>query len=197
MNVIIDLMTSMTRQNLRMRILFGYIILMAVIGSMAAILMHERKRMREIESESVEIHRIRQGINMVHLYITGLSLSGESVIGWKEADYLRYHAQRLQTDSLLQSLKSYCKDFVRQEHIDTLRFMLQSKEEHLRHVMFVFERQEEADSLLVNTCQKWRNVQPMYAPYNRRKKASQASSEAKRPCRYFRQPKNCTSSATA
>ena len=170
---------------------------MAVIGSMAAILMHERKRMREIESESVEIHRIRQGINMVHLYITGLSLSGESVIGWKEADYLRYHAQRLQTDSLLQSLKSYCKDFVRQEHIDTLRFMLQSKEEHLRHVMFVFERQEEADSLLVNTCQKWRNVQPMYAPYNRRKKASQASSEAKRPCRYFRQPKNCTSSATA
>ena len=123
---------------------------MAVIGSMAAILMHERKRMREIESESVEIHRIRQGINMVHLYITGLSLSGESVIGWKEADYLRYHAQRLQTDSLLQSLKSYCKDFVHQEHIDTLRFMLQSKEEHLRHVMFVFERQEEADSLLVN-----------------------------------------------
>ena len=74
---------------------------MAVIGSMAAILMHERKRMREIESESVEIHRIRQSINMVHLYITGLSLSGESVIGWKEADYLRYHAQRLQTDSLL------------------------------------------------------------------------------------------------
>ena len=123
---------------------------MAVIGSMAAILMHERKRMREIESESVEIRRIRQDINMVHLYITGLAMSGESVIGWKEADYLRYHAQRLQTDSLLQSLKSYCKDFVRPEQIDTLRFMLQSKEEHLRHVMSVFERQEEADSLLVN-----------------------------------------------
>lgn len=123
---------------------------MAVISSMAAILMHERKRMREIESESVEICRIRQDINMVHLYITGLSLSGESVIGWKEADYLRYHAQRLQTDSLLQSLKSYCNDFVHPEQIDSLRFMLQSKEEHLRHIMSVFERQEEADSLLVN-----------------------------------------------
>jgi len=123
---------------------------MAVISSMAAILMHERKRMWEIESESVEICRIRQDINMVHLYITGLSLSGESVIGWKEADYLRYHAQRLQTDSLLQSLKSYCNDFVHPEQIDSLRFMLQSKEEHLRHIMSVFERQEEADSLLVN-----------------------------------------------
>ncbi len=146
MNVII----SMAQRNLRMRILFGYIILMAVIGSMAAILIHERKRMREIESESVEIRRIRQDINMVHLYITGLAMSGESVIGWEEADYLRYHAQRLQTDSLLQSLKSYCKDFIRPEQVDTLRFMLQSKEEHLRHVMSVFERQEEADSLLVN-----------------------------------------------
>lgn len=123
---------------------------MAVIGSMAAILMHERKRMWEIESESVEIRKIRQDINIVHLYITGLAMSGESVIGWKEADYLHYHAQRLQTDNLLQSLKSYCKDFVRPEQVDTLRFMLQSKEEHLRHVMSIFERQEEADSLLVN-----------------------------------------------
>mgnify|MGYP006983230857 FL=1 len=34
--------------------------------------------------------------------------------------------------------------------IDTLRSLLASKEEHLRHIMSVFERQEEADSLLVN-----------------------------------------------
>lgn len=39
----------MIQKNLRIRILFEYIILMAVIGSMAAILIHERERMREIE----------------------------------------------------------------------------------------------------------------------------------------------------
>lgn len=170
---------------------------MAVIGSMAAILMHERKRMREIESESVEIRRIRQDINMVHLYITGLAMSGESVIGWKEADYLRYHAQRLQTDSLLQSLKSYCKDFVRPEQIDTLRFMLQSKEEHLRHVMSVFERQEEADSLLVNHLPEVAKRATRVRTVQQKKKGIAGFFGGKKTCRYFRQPRNCTSSATA
>ena len=140
----------MTLKNLRLKILFGYVILMAVIGSMTVILMHERERMQVFESGSIEIHKIRQKINTVHLYITRLAISGEGVIGWKEADYLCYHTQRLQMDSLLQALKSYCKDFVRSEQIDTLRFILQNKEEHLWHVMLAFERQEEADSLLVN-----------------------------------------------
>ena len=123
---------------------------MAVIGSMAAILIHERRRMQEIEQESIEIRNIRRNIEIVHFYITVLVMSGESVISWEKADYLHYHTQRLQTDSLLLSLKTYCKDFVQQEQIDTLCFMLQNKEEHLRHIMSVFERQEEADSLLVN-----------------------------------------------
>lgn len=140
----------MIHKNLRTRILFGYIILMAVIGSMAAILVHERKRMQEIEQESVEISKIRKNIGIAHTYITGLAMSGESVISWEKADYLHYHTQRLQTDSLLKSLKTYCKNFVQQAQVDTLRSMLQSKEEHLRHIMSVFERQEEADSLLIN-----------------------------------------------
>lgn len=97
---------------LQTRIFFGYIILMAAIGSMAAILVHERGRMREIELESVKIRKIRQGINVAHLSVTGLAISGEGVIGWEKTDYLHYRNQRLQTDSLLQSLKSYCEDFV-------------------------------------------------------------------------------------
>lgn len=48
---------EMIQKNLRARILFGYIILMAVIGSMAAILVHERKRMQEIEAEATHVHR--------------------------------------------------------------------------------------------------------------------------------------------
>ena len=140
----------MIQKNLRIRILFGYIILMAVIGSMVAILVHERGRMREIEMESVEIREIRQDISTAHLYITGLAISGEGVISWEKTDYLHYRNQLLQTDSLLQSLKSYSKDFVHPAQIDTLRILLADKEEHLRHIMSVFERQEEADSILVN-----------------------------------------------
>ena len=117
---------------------------------MAAILIHERRRMQEIEQESIEIRNIRRNIETAHFYITGLVMSGESVISWEKADYLQYNTQRLQTDSLLQLLKPHCTDFVHPAQIDTLRILLADKEEHLRHIMLVFERQEETDSLLVN-----------------------------------------------
>ena len=136
--------------NLQARIIIGYLVLVAVIGSMATILIHERQRMREIEVEASEIREIRQCISVIQHHITKLAISGENVMDWNEADYLNYRVKRLQTDSLLQAMKPYCKDFVQQAQIDTLRFMLQSKEERLRHIMSVFERQEETDSLLIN-----------------------------------------------
>ena len=140
----------MVRISLSIKILSGYIILMAVIGCMVAILIHERQRMREIEADVSEIRKMRQCISVVQHHITKLAILGESVIDWEEVDYQNYRLERLHTDSLLQTIKPYCKDFVQQVQIDTLCFMLQSKEEHLRHIMSVFERQEEADSLLVN-----------------------------------------------
>ena len=46
--------------NLRAKIITGYLILVAVIGSMAAILIHERQRIRDIEVETFEIREIRR-----------------------------------------------------------------------------------------------------------------------------------------
>lgn len=76
--------------NLQTRIIIGYLVLVAVIGSMAAILIHERQRMREIEVETSEIREIRQSANFIHRHITQLAISGESVMGWEEADYQNY-----------------------------------------------------------------------------------------------------------
>ena len=135
---------------LRRKIFLGYIILIVVIGSMASILVHERQRIKEIEAETSEIRIIRKSINAIHHHITTLSILGESVIDWKEADYRNYQINRSHTDSLLQAMKPYCINYVRPQQIDTLRALLADKEEHLRHIMSVFERQEEADSLLVN-----------------------------------------------
>lgn len=79
---------------LQVKIFTGYIILVAVIASMAAILVHERERIREIEAESAEIRQVRRDINR-------LATLGESVIGWEGADSTRYRTLRLRTDSLL------------------------------------------------------------------------------------------------
>lgn len=124
--------------------------MVAVIASMAAILVHERQRIREIEVESAEIRQVRRDINTAHRHITRLATLGESVIGWKEADSTRYCALRLRTDSLLQALKPHCRDYVRPTQIDTLRTLLAEKEAHLLHLTEILARQDEADSLLVN-----------------------------------------------
>lgn len=75
---------------------------------------------------------------------------GEGALGWDREDYLRYRTQRLRTDSLLQALKPHCREYVRTEQMDTLRSLLEIKEYHLFHIMEAMERQDDADSLLVN-----------------------------------------------
>lgn len=136
--------------NLQYKILFSYIILVAVIGSMVAILLHEHRRMREIEDETAEIRSVRRDINKAHRHITELATQGENVIAWEETDYTAYRRNRLHTDSLLQAMKGSCGNFVHPEQIDTLRSLLEAKEMHLLHIMEAVKRQETADSLLAN-----------------------------------------------
>ena len=135
--------------SLQHKILFGYIVLMAVITSMVAILLHERKRLREIEAETVKIRSVRLDINKAHRRITELATRGEGVIAWENTDYEEYHAHRLRTDSLLQTLKLHCRNFVRSGQIDTLRHLLAEKETHLHRIMNLFRSQDSLNSLLL------------------------------------------------
>lgn len=136
--------------SLQAKILFGYLVLMAVIISMAAILFHERARLRELEADIVEIRQVRGELSEIHRNITVLASLGESVIAWEEEDYRAYQTRRLRVDSLLQVLKIGSDNMVDTNQIDTLRGLLSSKEGHLYQIMQVFHRQDKADSLLVN-----------------------------------------------
>ncbi len=135
---------------LQHRILLGYIILIAVIGSMAATIFHERHRVLGIEKESLALYQTQRNINTAHRYVTILSTYGESAIAWDKDDCIAYHDRRLQTDSLLLILREQCKDFIHPTQLDTLRTLLESKEEYLLGLMSVFQQQEETDSLLLN-----------------------------------------------
>ena len=137
-------------RKLQYRILAGYIALLAVAGGLAAIMLYERARISEIKAGTEDIRRVRRDMDAARDRIVRLSLLGEGAIGWREADYLRYRACRLRTDSLLLSVRARCAEYVRPAQIDTLRTLLADKETHLRHVMEAAERQDKADSLLVN-----------------------------------------------
>lgn len=135
---------------LQHKILLGYIILVAVIGSMAAILFHEHGRLRKIEAEVSEIRRVRRDISTIYRHITVLAFLGESVIAWENEDYLSYRERRLDVDSLLQTLQKTDASIVGPLQADTLRHLLEDKETHLLHIMQAYHHQEKADSLLIN-----------------------------------------------
>ena len=135
---------------LQAKILFGYMMLMAVIISMAAILFHEHARLRKIEADTYEIRQARRDISEIHRNITVLASLGESVIAWEDEDYHAYQTRRLRVDSLLQMLQTNHSYIFGLSQIDTLQQLLADKETHLHQIMQVFHRQDKADSLLVN-----------------------------------------------
>lgn len=115
---------------------------------MAAILLHERTRIREIAAESDELRAVGRNITAVHREVTELATLGESVLGWDEEDCRAYRAKRLRLDSLLLTLRRECVRFVRPEQVDTLRMLLAAKESHLLHIMRSVRQREEMDSLI-------------------------------------------------
>lgn len=133
---------------LQHKIVAGYLLLMAVIGCMVAIVLHERKRVAEIEQESITIFQTQSNISTTHRHITVLATFGESVMTWTDKDCELYRTRRLKADSLLQILREQCKEFVRPEQVDSLRSLLLNKEEHLLRMKEIFRQQKHIDSLL-------------------------------------------------
>jgi signal transduction histidine kinase/DNA-binding response OmpR family regulator len=106
--------------------------------------------MQKIELRTSETHKIRQKINKIYYHITKLTILGENLIDWEETDYRNYQIERLHTDSLLQTMKSYCINYVQPQHIDSLCKLLKTKEMHLYQIMRIAQSVEKADSLISN-----------------------------------------------
>lgn len=129
------------------KILFGYIILVAIITSMVAVLFHERNRVEAIETEAITIRQIRRDGNTILHQISVLAFHSETALSWTEEDLAEYRELRLRTDSMLRAIHN--AEFVRQGHIDTLRGLLASKEAHLYQIMRLSRQQDSTDDLLL------------------------------------------------
>lgn len=135
---------------LQHKILFGYVVLVAVIGSMTATLLHERNRVFEIEYEIKYIHRVQHNVNTAHRYITHLSTYGETVMAWDDNDFANNHLYRLYVDSTLQNMNKDYEGFVNNKQIDSLRYLLKSKEKHLYNIMQMLREQDGEEMLLTD-----------------------------------------------
>jgi len=135
---------------LQHKIFMGYFLLMALIGSMVAIVLYERNRVQKIENESISVFQTQYGINTAHRYVTMLVTYGESVMVWDREDSLAYRERHVRTDSILQVLRTQCRDFIQPMQIDSFRTLLTAKEEHLFQIMEASREQKRTDSLLFN-----------------------------------------------
>lgn len=135
--------------SIQRKILFGYFISVTVIGSMAAILLHERNRVQKIENETMAVRQIQREVNTAHRYITLLAMRGEIALAWEEEDFEDYRSLRLRVDTMLQTMQDSNEEFVSRAQIDTLRHLLANKEEHLHQIMLLFREQDNPDGLLL------------------------------------------------
>ena len=65
--------------------------------------------------------------------------------------YIKYQNNYLETDSALQEIKIYCKDFINANQIDTLCNFLQKKEYSLVQIMEIIKSKEKSDSIFLIT----------------------------------------------
>lgn len=132
---------------LQHKVLFGYFIMVAVIVSMAAILIYERRQMQEVEGGVARLWQMHGDIHTAHRYITGLALQGEVAMGWNNAERDDYHTLRIRTDSLLYALEKRGKEYVPKREIDTLRRLLAEKETMLVAMMEAHREQQKRNAI--------------------------------------------------
>lgn len=131
------------------KIVFAYLVLLAVTMSMAAILLHERRTTREIEAEAHGIRFAHNKINTVHHRITELAMRGESAMAWTDADSARYDSLLHETDTMLQGMKKSCAEYVQPSLVDSVCLQLRRKGEHLKDFMLTVRDHNNSDTIFM------------------------------------------------
>ena len=95
--------------------------------------------MNRLEREVKEIHRLRQNVHEAYVHMLDLTMFGETILEWEEADTALYRVKRLKVDSILCEFKNFYSG----ERIDSLRHQKAEKEIQLFNIFQLFEKQVE------------------------------------------------------
>lgn len=121
------------------KLALGYTIIVALIGGIVYTYLHEWRQMNRLEREVKEIHRLRQNVHEAYVHMLDLTMFGETILEWEEADTALYRIKRLKVDSILCEFKNFYSG----ERIDSLRHLMAEKEIQLFNISQLFERQVE------------------------------------------------------
>ena len=116
----------------------GYLLITLLIGCIAYIWYDEWQEVENLEADNRRIEEFRKSMNNIHIQLIKFSLLGETVLDWEENDLEHYHTQRIAMDSML-----YCfKTIYPAERIDSVRHLLEDKEQQMRLIAQVLNEQQ-------------------------------------------------------
>ena len=121
------------------KLAIGYTIIVALIGGIVYTYLHEWRQMVLLEREVKEIHELRQSVHEAYVHMLDLTMFGETILEWEEADTALYRVKRLKVDSILCEFKNLYSG----ERIDSLRHLMAEKEIQLFNISHLFEQQVE------------------------------------------------------
>lgn len=151
------LQSSFNMEYIRKWVAGGYILIFLLIGIIVYVWSYEWHKVEHLELENQKMNAFRQEIHHANICTMELSLMGETMLEWEDEDVQAYHRKRLEVDSLLCRFKqSYPA-----ERIDTMRNLLESKEQHLYQIMQLLNDQEAINEEIAERVPviAWKSVQ--------------------------------------
>lgn len=93
--------------------------------------LQEWHELEALETENRRINAFRQEVHHTYARTIEISLLGETVLEWEDEDVQTYHRKRLEVDSMLCRFKQTYPA----GRIESVRHLLETKEQHLRQIM--------------------------------------------------------------
>ncbi|WP_418211557.1 ATP-binding protein [Bacteroides zhangwenhongii] len=116
----------------------GYLLMALLVIGIMYIWYKEWCDLEKLEVQNRHIDTFRQESHKIFVFLIELSLSGETVLEWKDADLEHYHTRRIAIDSMLCRFKVTYPA----ERIDSVRHLLEDKERQMRQIVQVLEQQQ-------------------------------------------------------
>ena len=82
------------------KLAIGYTIIVALIGGIVYTYLHEWRQMVLLEREVKEIHELRQNVHEAYVHMLDLTMFGETILEWEEADLSLIHISEPRDRSL-------------------------------------------------------------------------------------------------
>lgn len=123
-----------------------YGVIALLIGAIVYLYISEWRQLEKLEQEVRHINMLRQKVHDAYAKKLELAMYGETILEWEAADTIQYRSKRLKLDSLLCEFK---QDYP-PHRLDSLRRLLEDKEQQLFNIWTLLQLQDKLNEQLAS-----------------------------------------------